>query len=142
MKKRFKLAVAYQMCGTIVVEAENIDEAIDIAKNDLDIGLPEDAEYIDGSWEVDRDVSVELNDAEDYHANKCPECGSQMKVVVGDRADCSYGEFKECPECGYNNGEKEPEDNMTDVEADADTLASAGWGTDEDYGYFGDEPGI
>ena len=25
-------------------------------------------------------------------------------------------------------------DNMTDSEADADTLASAGWGTDEDYG--------
>lgn len=29
------------------------------------------------------------------------------------------------------------EDTWTDVEADADTLASAGWGTDEDYGYFG-----
>lgn len=29
------------------------------------------------------------------------------------------------------------EDMWTDVEADADTLASAGWGTDEDYGYFG-----
>jgi len=28
------------------------------------------------------------------------------------------------------------EDNLTDVEADADTLASAGWGTDEDYGGF------
>lgn len=26
-----------------------------------------------------------------------------------------------------------------DVEADADALASAGWGTDEDYGYYGDE---
>ena len=26
------------------------------------------------------------------------------------------------------------EDNLTDAEADADTLASAGWGTDEDYG--------
>ena len=26
------------------------------------------------------------------------------------------------------------EDNMTDAEADADTLASAGWATDEDYG--------
>ena len=26
------------------------------------------------------------------------------------------------------------EDTLTDVEADADTLASAGWGTDEDYG--------
>ena len=31
------------------------------------------------------------------------------------------------------------EDMWTDVEADADTLASAGWGTDEDYGYFGEE---
>ena len=28
----------------------------------------------------------------------------------------------------------EREDGMTDVEADADALASAGWGTDEDYG--------
>ena len=28
------------------------------------------------------------------------------------------------------------EDNYTDAEADADTLASAGWGTDEDYGCF------
>ena len=27
---------------------------------------------------------------------------------------------------------------MSDAEADADTLASAGWGTDEDYGYFGE----
>jgi len=31
------------------------------------------------------------------------------------------------------------EDNYTDVEADANTLASCGWGTDEDYGYFGGE---
>lgn len=28
-------------------------------------------------------------------------------------------------------------DGMTDVEADADTLKNCGWGTDEDYGYFG-----
>jgi len=33
-----------------------------------------------------------------------------------------------------------PECNMSDVEADADTLASAGYGTDEDYGYYGDDP--
>ena len=30
----------------------------------------------------------------------------------------------------------EPDDPFSDVEADADTLASAGMGTDEDYGYF------
>ena len=28
-----------------------------------------------------------------------------------------------------------------DVEADADALASAGFGTDEDYGYFGEDEG-
>jgi hypothetical protein len=45
------------------------------------------------------------------------------------------------PEEDRADGENSPSeydgDNMTDVEADADTLASAGYGTDEDYGYFG-----
>lgn len=47
---------------------------------------------------------------------------------------------EECPNCGCVHDPKEsccdeyPEDNMTDVEADADTLSSCGWGTDEDYG--------
>jgi hypothetical protein len=31
---------------------------------------------------------------------------------------------------------EELEDSMTDAEADADTLKSAGWGTDEDYGVY------
>lgn len=31
------------------------------------------------------------------------------------------------------------EDGLTDAEADAMTLASAGYGTDEDYGFFGDQ---
>ena len=43
-------------------------------------------------------------------------------------------ENDETPDC-YD----EPDDGMTDVEADADALASAGWGTDEDYGYYGDD---
>ena len=33
--------------------------------------------------------------------------------------------------------EWDDDDGLSDVEADAMTLASAGWGTDEDYGYFG-----
>lgn len=33
----------------------------------------------------------------------------------------------------------EPSDGfMSDVEADADVLRNCGWGTDEDYGYFGE----
>lgn len=36
--------------------------------------------------------------------------------------------------------EEPREDNFRDdVEADADVLASAGFGTDEDYGYFGEQ---
>jgi len=35
--------------------------------------------------------------------------------------------------------EYETEYDMSDVEADADTLVSIGWGTDEDYGYYGDD---
>lgn len=34
----------------------------------------------------------------------------------------------------------EPFDGFRDdVEADADVLRSLGWGTDEDYGYYGEE---
>ena len=48
-----------------------------------------------------------------------------------------------CPDCGERGSDfnAESEDGLSDVEADAMTLASAGWGTDEDYGCFdsGDE---
>jgi hypothetical protein len=42
---------------------------------------------------------------------------------------------------GKMNDDYEPEDNTEgydsgDLSADAEWLASAGWGTDEDYGYF------
>ncbi len=46
----------------------------------------------------------------------------------------------EDPDYGYDEPYyDEPDDGMTDVEADADTLKSAGMGTDEDYGYYGEE---
>jgi len=38
-----------------------------------------------------------------------------------------------------SDSDEEPWDGFRDdVEADADVLANAGWGTDEDYGYYGD----
>lgn len=33
----------------------------------------------------------------------------------------------------------EEETFLSDAEADANALASMGWGTDEDYGHYGDE---
>lgn len=46
-----------------------------------------------------------------------------------------------CELCGHQDADEdnlyEPDDLMTDVEADTDVLRSAGYGTDEDYGYYG-----
>lgn len=51
-----------------------------------------------------------------------------------------YGDLIRCDEC-YDRimEESEYEDNLSDAEADAMTLASAGYGTDEDYGFYGEE---
>lgn len=49
----------------------------------------------------------------------------------------SSGRCAVCIEQFFDIAEQ-PEDNFTDAEADANTLASAGWGTDEDYGHYGD----
>lgn len=42
------------------------------------------------------------------------------------------------PEDFDDEDDDNDDDGLTDAEADAMTLTSAGWGTDEDYGYFGD----
>lgn len=48
---------------------------------------------------------------------------------LGNDINEDAGDFREPREDNFRN----------DVEADADTLASAGFGTDEDYGYYGPE---
>jgi hypothetical protein len=65
-------------------------------------------------------------------ADQLEDCESEIRValraIVDFRKDIAWEEdlFHE-------------EDNFSDVEADADVLRSAGMGTDEDYGYFGEE---
>jgi hypothetical protein len=77
----------------------------------------------------------------------CPDrCGGDLSLATDPDLD-PQNEVWKCSDCGgewYGNGEPvlpgdEPDDDdgWSDVEADADTLASAGWGTDEDYGCFG-----
>lgn len=53
------------------------------------------------------------------------------ELLASGRCATCIEEFLDIPE--------EPEENFTDVEADAMTLASAGYGTDEDYGCYGGE---
>ena len=56
-------------------------------------------------------------------------------AIWGDDSDFNDSDFDE----SFDNWFDEDDDLMSDVEADADTLTSAGWGTDEDYGYYGGE---
>ena len=46
------------------------------------------------------------------------------------------------PCCGHDQGDcPEIEDNFSEDESwfDGDALASVGWGTDEDYGFYGED---
>jgi hypothetical protein len=67
-----------------------------------------------------------------------PPCGlrdeepSQFSAWRSGRQDAAYDEQDDFSDS--INEDAIREDSMTDAEADADTLASAGWGTDEDYG--------
>ena len=54
-KKEFKIACDWAECGEICVEATSLEEAIRIAESD-DNPLP-DGEYIDGSFQVNREVT-------------------------------------------------------------------------------------
>lgn len=55
---KFRIPVSWQVAGTVVVEAKNINEAIEIAKDkEGKIPLPE-GDYIEDSWQVD-DLSPE-----------------------------------------------------------------------------------
>lgn len=52
--KTWKIPVCWTMMGTIKVDANTLDEAIGIAKDDAGIiPIPDDGIFMDGTWEVD-----------------------------------------------------------------------------------------
>lgn len=69
----------------------------------------------------EEDVNVSGED-ETYMTGFCHFCKETVEITDGDR-----GEWWE----DYSDDD--------DVYADSQTLVSAGWGTDEDYGYFGSD---
>lgn len=60
--KTYKIGVVWQMYGTVEVEANNLEEAIHIVHS-TDVPLPDNGEYIEGSFEVDVEGSA-LNEVE------------------------------------------------------------------------------
>ena len=62
MKKSFNVVVEYAMYGTISVEAENLEEAMKFAEDNIDeLPFPDESEYIDGSYKIDKELTI-LND--------------------------------------------------------------------------------
>ena len=52
--KTYKVPVVYQMFGYVEMEADSIDNAVKKVHNNIDsIPLPNDADYVEGSFEID-----------------------------------------------------------------------------------------
>lgn len=62
----------------------------------------------------------------------CAECGHEYAADFDE--DTGYA-VTDCPMCGTD--QREYPDYEDDMAADAEALASAGYGTDEDYGFAG-----
>ena len=61
MSKYYEIPCSWEVYGTVEVEASRLEEAIKLAEDTELYGLPETYDYIDGSFEVDRDVAEEMN---------------------------------------------------------------------------------
>ena len=58
--KTWRIPVVYQMTGVVTVEADTLAEAIEFAGDEYNpVPLPEDAEYLDGSWVIDHNGNVD-----------------------------------------------------------------------------------
>lgn len=56
---KYKMPVTWEMCGYVDVEADSIEEAVKtFNETSDDISLPNDGEYVDGSFRLSAD-SVE-----------------------------------------------------------------------------------
>lgn len=64
----------------------------------------------------------------------CKGCGEPLYI----EADLLCPDGHECQDCIElaNEEDYQPDGFRSDAEADADALASCGWGTDEDYGSY------
>ena len=51
--KTYKIPCTWQMYGFYHIEAENIKEALEMAE---DANLPTDADYLDGSFEINNEM--------------------------------------------------------------------------------------
>jgi hypothetical protein len=62
--KTYKIPIDWQVYGELEIQAESLDEAIQIAEHH-DTPLPDVDGTIDDSWAIDYDIAMELNPGEE-----------------------------------------------------------------------------
>jgi len=62
MSRIYKLPVSWEVIATQEVEANSLEEAIMIAE-ETNLDLPENSEYLDGSYEVNRELVYAIKKA-------------------------------------------------------------------------------
>lgn len=55
-KKKFRIMCYWTMGGSYCVDADSMDEAVEIA-SETTLPLPDNGSYVDGSFEIDRELS-------------------------------------------------------------------------------------
>ena len=56
--KTWRIPVTWEMCGEVITEAPTLEDAMIYARDDNGIlPLPDDREYVDGSWRLSYDMS-------------------------------------------------------------------------------------
>jgi len=58
---KFKIPVSWSVCGTMYIEADTLDDALDIAGYS-DTPLPDKYDYLEDSLLVDEDFARDLNE--------------------------------------------------------------------------------
>lgn len=66
--KKWTIPVSWEMCGTVEIEANTLEEALEMAWSDS-VDIPKNGSYIDASWRVDDEdpeyVREWLNDGQE-----------------------------------------------------------------------------
>ncbi len=56
--KKWKVPVTWEVCGVVECVASSMEEAMEYAKDDEGmLPLPDDSDYVDGSWRLSFDIS-------------------------------------------------------------------------------------
>lgn len=103
---QYKISCNWEVYGTAYIDADNLKQAIEKAKED-DFPLPTDNYFIDGSFEIDMQSTITLNNLDTIHdiLNReynlepihCINCGSTevtFNQAVGDALCADCGEWQ------------------------------------------------